>query len=320
MDIELRHLRIVCAIAEAGSVTKAAAALGLAQPALATQLKRIERSLGGALFERDRLGARPTALGDLVLARARVLLPALRGLQDEASEMIGAARVRRYRVGATNGPIVGGLIQRLATTYPRHQVSAHASWSMNEIADKMVAGELDFGLIGACVAQPLPAPGNVVWQPVSLDPVWVLLPAGHALAGRDEIALGELSGERWVSAPGDGCFNDCFAAACARAGFAPVPMLEMDAASCFDLVAGGSAVALAQGMVREIPGAVAVPLTGSPLRWRHLLGWDRGVPAARAAPEVFQLAVLAYQEIVGQRRRYADWLPGHPEFGVQPAA
>lgn len=320
MDIELRHLRIVCAIAEAGSVTKAAAALGLAQPALATQLKRIERSLGGALFERDRLGARPTALGDLVLERAKVLLPALRGLQDEASEMIGAARVRRYRVGATNGPIVGGLIQRLSAAHPGHQVSAHASRSRTEIAENLIADEFDFGLIGACATQSLPAPGTVVWQAVSLDPVWVLLPATHPLAGRDEVALSELSGERWVGAPGDGCFEACFATACARAGFAPMPALEMDAANCFDLVAGGSAVALAQPMVRDIPGAVTMPLVDSPLRWRHWVGWDRGVPAARAAPEVFELAAQAYQEIVGKRRRYADWLLEHPGFGVQPAA
>jgi DNA-binding transcriptional LysR family regulator len=79
MDIELRHLRVVCAIADTGSVTKAAALLGLAQPALTTQLQRIERTLGGTLFERDRRGARPTALGELVLARARVLIPAVKG-------------------------------------------------------------------------------------------------------------------------------------------------------------------------------------------------------------------------------------------------
>ena len=46
MDLELRHLRIVHAVAEAGSVTKAATRLGLAQPSLTAQLKRIERSLG----------------------------------------------------------------------------------------------------------------------------------------------------------------------------------------------------------------------------------------------------------------------------------
>src|ERR1051325_9428100 len=89
MNLELRHLKVVCAIAETGSVTKAASQLGLAQPALTAQLQRIERTLGGPLFERDRRGARPTALGELVLARARVLLPAMKGLQDEAARLAG---------------------------------------------------------------------------------------------------------------------------------------------------------------------------------------------------------------------------------------
>ena len=71
MDLELRHLRMICAIAEAGSVSRAASVLGLAQPALTAQLQRIERTLGGPLFERDRRGARPTAMGELVLSRAR---------------------------------------------------------------------------------------------------------------------------------------------------------------------------------------------------------------------------------------------------------
>lgn len=320
MDIELRHLRIVCAIAEAGSVTKAAAALGLAQPALTTQLQRIERSLGGTLFERDRRGTRPTALGDLVLARARVLLPALRGLQSEATELVSAGQVTRFRVGATSGPVVAGLVQRLATAYPDRHVSLHSTWSMNEIAQKVLGGDLDFALIGAC-AESLPAQGpGLVWQPVSVDAVWVLLSADHPLAARPEVALADLADEQWVNAPGDSCFNDCFAAACAREGFAPRPVQEMDVGVCFDLVASGSAVALAQGTVRRIPGVAAVPIAGAPLRWRHLLGWDGGARAARYAPEVFDLAAEAYVDIVRQRGRYADWLTSHAGFGVRPAA
>ena len=54
MNLELRHLKVVCAIAETGSVTKAASQLGLAQTALTAQLQRIERTLGGPLFERLR--------------------------------------------------------------------------------------------------------------------------------------------------------------------------------------------------------------------------------------------------------------------------
>src|SRR3712207_8466008 len=121
MNLELRHLRVVCAIAETGSVTKAASLLGLAQPALTAQLQRIERTLGGPLFERDRRGARPTALGELVLSRARVLLPAMKGLQDEAARLAGAGSddtMSRYRIGSIGGARIGGLVDRLSQAPP----------------------------------------------------------------------------------------------------------------------------------------------------------------------------------------------------------
>ena len=136
MNLELRHLKVVCAIAETGSVTKAASLLGLAQPALTAQLQRIERTLGGPLFERDRRGARPTALGELVLARARVLLPAMKGLQDEAARLAGAGSGDAGTGSArSNGPILGGLVHRLAADQPEAQISTYASWSSTSWPD-----------------------------------------------------------------------------------------------------------------------------------------------------------------------------------------
>lgn len=78
-ELEPRHLKTIRAIADAGGLTRAATALGPAQPALRAQLKRVERALAGALFERGRDGVRATALGDLVPDRARVVLPARTG-------------------------------------------------------------------------------------------------------------------------------------------------------------------------------------------------------------------------------------------------
>jgi len=308
---------MVCAIAEAGSVTKAAAALGLAQPALAAQLKRIERTLGGPLFVRDRRGTSPTPLGDLVLARARVLLPAVNELRDEASELVSAGETARYRIGAGNGPIAGGLVRRLAGRHPSGQVSIQSSWSENELAESVLAGRLDYALVGAC-AGAVPAPGaDLVWRAVAVDAVWVLLSQRHPLAARDEVALAELSAEQWVTAPGDGCFFECFAAACARSGFSPRPAYEMDVGSVADLVASGSVVALCQATARDIAGIVAVPLVGTPLSWRHLLGWNPLSVGARTAGEVFELAAQAYLEVIAQRPRYARWLAAHPGFGAQ---
>src|SRR6185503_12378736 len=261
MDIELRHLRVVCAIAETGSVTKAAASLGLAQPALTAQLQRIERALGGALFERDRRGARPTPLGEFVLARARVLIPAVRGLQEDATRLAGAADgVTQYRIGATNGPIVSGLVRRLAAAHPRATVSTYASWSADELSRVLLDGRIDFAVVGCC-GDSVPSSGDgLLWRPVCVDAVGVLVSVRHPHAREPELDLAALAGERWANAPGDGCFSDCFAAACARAGFTPDPALETDVSTCLDLVHSGAAVVLAQGTWRPVPDIVLIPL------------------------------------------------------------
>ena len=234
MNLELRHLKVVCAIAETGSVTKAASLLGLAQPALTAQLQRIERTLGGPLFERDRRGARPTALGELVLSRARVLLPAMKGLQDEAARLAGsgtAEGMSRYRIGAAGGPVIGGLVRRLSEAQPEAQISTHASYYVDELANMVLAGKLDYAQAGVCGDAIPSADYGMVWQTIAVDGVCVLMPEDHPQAKGDEVDLAELADEQWAAGAGDGCFPDCFAAACARAGFTPKRMLDWRSAS-----------------------------------------------------------------------------------------
>ncbi|MEU4776204.1 LysR family transcriptional regulator [Micromonospora sp. NPDC023633] len=316
MNLELRHLRVVCAIAETGSVTKAASTLGLAQPALTAQLQRIERTLGGPLFERDRRGARPTALGELVLARARVLLPAMKGLQDEAARLAGAGDApRRYRFGGVNSPILGRLVHRLAAEPPPAQITTHATWSAEELAQLVAGGRLDFALIGVCGDAAPPAEYGLSWREVAVDPVLVLLPEQHPLAGRAEVNLVDLSREQWVAAPGDGCFGDCFAAACARAGFTPRKVYETDVRCCIDMVDSGEAIALCQATFRPVAGLVTRMLAGTPLRWRLMLGWHPDSPAARDAELVLETALAAYTDSLAAHPEYLAWLLRNPGYG-----
>lgn len=74
--------------------------------------------------------------------------------------------------------------------------------------------------------------------------------------------------------PGDGCFADCFAAACTRAGFTPRSLYETDTSSIVHLVQVGRALGLARATFPPTPGIVTRPLAGTPLTWRHLLGWQ----------------------------------------------
>ncbi|MFJ4965166.1 HTH-type transcriptional regulator BenM [Streptomyces sp. ADI96-02] len=319
MELELRHLRTVRAIADTGSLTKAAAALGLAQPALSAQLRRIEKALGGALFDRDHRGARTTPLGELVLERARVVLPAVSELQAEAVRFANAdGALDRFRLGGTHGPLLGGLVDRMAAAHPAVPVSTCTSWSVSEIASQVIDGRLDFALIGTCGESPPPLADRLVWEVVGVDPVFVMLPESHPLADREELELAALAGQYWAHVPGDGCFADCFATACARAGFTPVSVYETDTASVVHLVQVGRAIGLCRATFPPAPGVVTRPLAGSPLTWRHLLGRHPHSPAADAAAEVAGLTRAAYAEAVSRSPRYARWLTAHPRFGAVP--
>jgi DNA-binding transcriptional LysR family regulator len=318
MNLELRHLKVVCAIAETGSVTKAASLLGLAQPALTAQLQRIERTLGGPLFERDRRGARPTALGELVLSRARVLLPAMKGLQDEAARLAGAGAddgMSRYRIGAIGGPVVGGMVHRLSAAQPDAQISTHASYYVEELATMVLAGKLDYAQVGVCGDAIPSADYGLVWQTIAVDAVCVLMPEDHKQAKGVEVDLAELAEEQWAAGTGDGCFADCFAAACARAGFTPRRVLEIDIRGVVDMVESGLALGLCQPTFRPPAGLVHRPLAGAPLRWRQVLGWHPDSPAARIAPRLTGMAVEAYQEVVARNPMYVEWMAAYPQLG-----
>ncbi|MEO3857805.1 LysR family transcriptional regulator [Acrocarpospora sp. B8E8] len=317
MDLELRHLRIVRTVAETGSVSKAATVLGLAQPALTAQLKRIERALGGALFQRDHTGSRPTPLGEFVLARAQVLLPAVRQLQEEAARLAnGGEPGRRYRIGAANGPILGGLVDRLAQAEPDAVITTATSWSTGELATKVMLGRLDYALIGVCGDTRAPGDEAVSWALVAMDPVFVLVSSEHPLAGELEVELGALADEQWAVTPGDGCFGECFAVAAARAGFTPATIYETDVATCVHLVRVGRAAALCQGTFRLSEGLVALPIIGTPLRWRQLLGWHPETPAAEKAAQIVGHAKAAHEDAARQSPAYSNWLDRNHGYGT----
>ncbi|MFE0672721.1 LysR substrate-binding domain-containing protein [Streptomyces sp. NPDC058867] len=314
MELELRHLRTIRTIADAGSLTRAATALGLAQPALSAQLKRIERALGGALFERGRHGVRATPLGELVLERTRVVLPAVSELQREATRFARAHQApERLRLGGTHGPLLGALVDRLAEAAPGAAVTTRASWSERELAEQLTEGRLDFALTGTCGSATPPGAGHLVWREIAVDPVFVMLAEGHPLARGPEIGLAALADEEWACVPGDGCFAECFTAACARAGFSPRRMYETDTSSVVHLVQVGRAVGLCRASFPTTPGITTRPLTGTPLVWRHLLGWHPATQQSDTAATVLAQARSAHAGTAARSATYTDWLAERSE-------
>ena len=70
-DLDIRVLRQFLAVSEAGSMTRAAEQLNVAQPALSQQIQRLERNLQKTLFERHARGVQLTAAGEALAVHAR---------------------------------------------------------------------------------------------------------------------------------------------------------------------------------------------------------------------------------------------------------
>lgn len=97
LNIPTEIFRTVIAIAETGSMTKAAGALNVSQPAISAQVKRLQRYIGGELFIRTAGGTIPTELGKLVLQQARRIIDA----NDQVLRLGGSERSSVCRLGVS---------------------------------------------------------------------------------------------------------------------------------------------------------------------------------------------------------------------------
>ncbi|QWF82053.1 LysR family transcriptional regulator [Amycolatopsis sp. CA-230715] len=311
MELDARHLRVVCTIADAGSLTKAAARLGLSQPALTNQLRRIELVLGGPLFLRTRHGAVATSLGEFVVARARPVLGVLDRLREDSIDHCGAQRPLRYI--ATPGPLGAGLLRALEDLWT-------GGATLRTEADAVVAAELvadgqqDLAAVAVYVRPGFVLPAGVEDLIVAEEPAFALVSGGHPAASSAEVGvtLADLRDEAWALPPASSSgLMAALAEECARAGFTARVRYEVEASVARELVAAGDAVGLGQATFYPTDNIVAVPLRDEPLRIRHRLLWRTAGAVAPVMPTIARRAREAYQRAVDRSPHYLAWLARH---------
>jgi len=100
--IDLKQLKYFAGVVEAGSFTKAAARLNIAQSALSLQVKQLEACFGTQLLVRDRTGVSPTLSGKKLLKRAEIILKEVQLTEFEFTNK-AASPVGEVTVGITSG-------------------------------------------------------------------------------------------------------------------------------------------------------------------------------------------------------------------------
>ncbi|MCX4549736.1 LysR family transcriptional regulator [Streptomyces sp. NBC_01387] len=294
MDLEVRHLRALCAIADSGSLHKAARELGMSQPSLTTQLRRIENSLGGQLFSRERTGCRPTPLGRTVLSRARPLIEEMRSLVTDAKSAAARAAGPRLRIGATANRAIPGWLRRLRTRLPGTETSLHMDVSANALLRLVASGQLDVAFVHEVEGCPLRVPdGLEIRVLVEREPQFVTLAADHPAAADPVVKLADLAADQWMVDPTVDGEWDGMRRMLRAAGLNP-RVLHGDYLTAFSLVASGEVVTVCQPTTSPRPDTVIRPLHGDPLGVRLLLAARTGA----AGTDLAELDVV-YGELAG---------------------
>ncbi|MFB9884302.1 LysR family transcriptional regulator [Planobispora siamensis] len=312
MDLEVRHLRAICAIAEAGSISRAAVVLKMSQPALAAQLRRIERMFGGPLFERGREGARPTEFGAWVLVRSRSLLPAFDELRRDGMRYGHAADRPRIRVGCMSSHLAINVITCLGELFADADIVARTEEAMDLLPGLLESQRLELATLGDYPGRELVPPPGVAYANIADEPIFVGLAESHPLAARQEIELRDLAEEDWgMHALAEAGHREHFWTACAQQGFEPRVAYSADLSLALDLIASARCVGMFQATSKGYAGIAIRPLAETPLRFRHMIGWTEQGPVALRASALVEAVTRSYWAEVRQVPVYADWLDRH---------
>lgn len=191
MTIDLRQLRHLLALADHGSFGRAAAALGMTQPALSRSMQGLEHRVGAALFERSKNGVVPTDEGRVLIVRARALV-------RDADELEGEVQRRKFpgagQVSLGAGPyvaetILSAALARFVATHPLVRVRVLVRGEWDELLRRLRARELEFLV---CETSTLDGEHDLEVEQLSRHALFFIARNGHALCRRATVRIAQL--------------------------------------------------------------------------------------------------------------------------------
>lgn len=269
--IDSTEMRILHALAATGSLTSAAASLGLSQPAVSQRIKRVETRLAVPLIERQGRGIRLTTAGNILAEHARTVVAeidaALAAIDDLRGERGGTLRLVAFP--SASATIVPAIMRQLGDQAPGVSLQYREAEPPAAVA-MLRDGEVDCALIFDYVgAAELPA--GSTFTPLWRETMSLVVNEDRAV-GQSTAELGDYAGEHWIAGC-EKCRGHLLVAA-AECGFEPEIIQETDnVPAMLAMAAAGGAVAMVPGLAlaaaRTLPDdAVALPL--SPPRYRTI--------------------------------------------------
>lgn len=311
--LDLSSLRLVRAIADAGTITGAATSLGFTQPAVSQHVRRLERRLGTALLERHARGVRLTEAGQVLARYGATVAATVAAAEREVSALAGlrAGRVRVMSFPSASATLVPAALLLLRDNAPDVEVDFSEA-EPPEATAALREGRCDIAVTFDYTspdpaAHPPGAPDLDREHPERADHLGVhrvqlmsdasllAIASGDPLADEPRLHLRDLTDTRWIA----GC-SPCrthLTDSAAAAGFAPRIAFETDDyMATLAFVAAGLGVALLPGLVAPVaatyPGVTLRSIAGVGRRAVHALTTTDllRVPAVAVTIEALQEA------------------------------
>jgi len=276
-ELPLQQLHAFVVLAEELHFGHAAARLGIAQPPLSQQIRRLEDKVGHALFSRGPGRVTLTPAGrELLPAAQRALTDLTEGLA--AARAIGSGRAGRLRIGFAASlalTVLPGLLRTFRQQFPGVHLDIHEMTTAPQLAalhDKTI----DIGLL----REPPTDETELGFRTVLSEPFVAVLPSTHPVAAQQTVQLGQLADSPFVLLPRavGPQLHDQITGLCTAAGFTPqVTQHAVEWQTVCALVETGLGVSLAPASIRRIrlKGVAFRRIEPSTARTRVAVAWRK---------------------------------------------
>jgi len=286
--MDLRKLEIFQQVAADGSFSVAAEKLHMAQPAVSIAIKKLEESLGVALFDRSQRQPRLTAEGQQVVARADALLSQAEELRRSTDALKNL--VTGELVLASPSMLATYFLPEFLLGFLREHPGLTAAVSQagtGRIEQLLAADEVELGVVNAQGA----GQDNFEQVLLATDKVVLCVAEDHPWAGRDQVSAGELSGVAMVAYESGYYIRGTLDRLCQDAGSTPDFRMQSNFLPLLvSMVKQGLGITVGlEMMAQQEPGVVGIPLEGAPVL-QLALAKRRGRTISRANQAFFDWA------------------------------
>jgi DNA-binding transcriptional LysR family regulator len=193
--LHFKQLRLLVALADCGSLLRAAEQVGLTQPGASKSLREIESALGTELFVRTTRGLEPNDVGHCVIRYARLIQTDMAHLREEMSGIL-QGHGGRLSVGTIMGavPLVTETLSRLLEMRPALSIDIVEDTSA-QLLNLLDEGRLDLAVCRTSISQ---RPYLYESVDVHQEQLAVVANTRHPLARQTKLALSDLAAFRWI--------------------------------------------------------------------------------------------------------------------------